>query len=106
MSTLAFSANCEKKMNDLNNCRFICVIWLITAHNSSCGKVIFSQVSVNLFGGGGRVSLVPGPFLVPGSVSFPGGRVSLVPCSFWEAMVSLVPCPFGCVLNASDSVCI
>ena len=58
MSTLAFSANYEKNLNDLNNCRFICLIWLITAHNSSWGKVIFSQVSVNLFGGErGRVSL-------------------------------------------------
>ena len=31
---------------------------------------------------GGRVSMVPGPFLVPGPMSFLEGRVSLVPCSF------------------------
>ena len=37
---------------------------IFTARNSSCGKVIFSQVSVNLFtdgGEGGRVSVVIDP---------------------------------------------
>ena len=34
----------------------------ITARNSSCGKVIFSQVSLNLFMAVGWVPLVPYPF--------------------------------------------
>ena len=42
-----------------------------------------------------RVPLVPGPFLIPGPMSFLWGRVSLVPCSFWRrGRVSLVPCHF------------
>ena len=52
---------------------------IFTAGNSSFGKVMFSQVSVDLFTmgwwggwvGGVRVSLVPGPFLVPGPIFFP-----------------------------------
>ena len=45
--------------------------------------------------GSGRVSLVPGSFIVPGPMSFLGSRVSLVPCSLGgRGRVSLVPCSF------------
>ena len=94
---------------------------VVTTRDSSCGKVMFSQVSVNLFtggrGGGGRVALVPcsfrgigylwfhipfggestsGPmFLLEGRVPMflLGSKVSLVPYSFW-GRVPLVPCSF------------
>ena len=58
--------------------------YIFSDNQRSCGKVMFSQGSVILFGvcmvslvpglfqGGGRVSLVPGPFWRYG---IPGGRV-------------------------------
>ena len=49
----------------------------------SWGKVMLSQVSVILLGRGSRVSLVPGHFLAPGTMSFPKeGRLSLAPDHF------------------------
>ena len=43
---------------------------------------MFSQWRVSFYPQRGRVSLVPGPFLVRGPMSFLGGRVSLAPCPF------------------------
>ena len=60
---------------------------LITSHDSSYTKIMFSQVCVSHSIHRGRVSL-PSSSLVPVSMSFLGGRVFLVPCSFQLSRVS------------------
>ena len=47
-------------------------VTIFITRQRSCGKVMFLQVSVILFGMGGGVSLVPDPFLVTCPMSLPG----------------------------------
>ena len=64
----------------------------ITAHNSSCRKVMFSRVCQSAHGGGGWGWRW---MSISGTRSLPRGWVeSLVTCPFQGEWISLVPCPF------------
>ena len=73
-----------------------CTVFITACQQSKVMfKVMLSRVSVCPGWRRGRVSLVPGPFLVSGPMSFPGGRVSLVPCSFSGVGYLWSHVPFG-----------